>query len=236
MNTIDHEPADTRSMGIVHGALRRDLVRARMVLESGPDRDDRHRRALADHLVWLMDFLHAHHTGEDRGLWPLVRQRNPSAGFLLDRMDADHKRIAPAIDGLARTARSYRTRTQASEQVIAALTALEAVLLPHLAAEELEMMPVVATSITTQEYRDVERRFFVRPKGFSELGIEYHWLADGLDQQRRDLIAGVVPPIPRFVLLHGFDRQYRRYAAALWAGGPAAEVPPLGPADVARGT
>jgi hypothetical protein len=32
-------PADTRMMGVVHSALRRDLVRARLVLESEPPPD-----------------------------------------------------------------------------------------------------------------------------------------------------------------------------------------------------
>ncbi|MGZ5368500.1 MAG: hypothetical protein ACXWXV_04485, partial [Aeromicrobium sp.] len=40
--------------------------------------------------------------------WPLVRAKNPAAGTLLDQMDVDHKRIAPAITTLEEAAQAYR--------------------------------------------------------------------------------------------------------------------------------
>ena len=85
------DPADTRMMGIVHGALRRDLLRIREVVVTEPYPQGRQRRALGEHVVWLMRFLHAHHTSEDEGLWPLVRTRNPAAGELLDALEAEHQ-------------------------------------------------------------------------------------------------------------------------------------------------
>ena len=106
--TTTHEPADTRSMGIVHSALRRDLERTRMVLSAEPYPDAERRRGIAAHVVWMMHFLHIHHTGEDVGLWPLIRAKNPAAVALLDQMDADHRQIAPAITALEDAARTYR--------------------------------------------------------------------------------------------------------------------------------
>ena len=96
------EPADTRMMGIVHSALRRDLVRARLVLAEPTPLTGERRTALADHVRWLMDFLHHHHTNEDDGLFPMVLEKNPAAGELLGVMDADHDRIAPRILELGR--------------------------------------------------------------------------------------------------------------------------------------
>ncbi len=89
-------PADTRMMGIVHGALRRDLERARQVAGTAPYPTGRQREALGRHVVWLMDFLHAHHTGEDEGLWPAVRAKNPAVQPLLASLEADHRQIQPA--------------------------------------------------------------------------------------------------------------------------------------------
>ena len=48
-------PADTRMMGIVHSALRRDLVRLRLVLGTAPAREPRRRTALAEHAIWLTE-------------------------------------------------------------------------------------------------------------------------------------------------------------------------------------
>ena len=84
-------------MGIVHSALRRDLVRARLVLAEPTPLTGERRTALADHVRWLMDFLHHHHTNEDDGLYPLVLEKNPAAGELLGVMNADHDRITPRI-------------------------------------------------------------------------------------------------------------------------------------------
>ena len=227
METDLHAPADTRSMGIVHSALRRDLERTRMVLTEQPYPEGGRRRALASHLFWMMRFLHVHHTGEDVGLWPLVRARNPSAGALLDRMDADHKRIAPAIAALEDAAHAYREDGTARERLLTALAGLADVLLPHLSREELDMMPVVAATLTDAEYRAVEHEQFVKPKSFRELGAEGHWIIDGLPPDGRAVILRVVPAVPRFVLLHGFARSYRRGAARRWGSGSAATLPSL---------
>jgi hypothetical protein len=180
-----HEPADTRSMGIVHSALRRDLERARMVLSTQPHPDGKRRRALAAHVLWMIRFLHVHHTGEDIGLWPLVRTKNPAAGALLDHMDDDHQRIAPAITVLEVAAAAYRDDGSARERLLAALARLNDVLLPHLQREELDVMPVVAATISDAEYRAVEHQHYVKPKSFLELGAEGHWIIDGFRQMTK---------------------------------------------------
>ena len=73
MTTRPDGPADTRMMGIVHEALRRDLRRAHVTLSSGSPPPLRQQQAIARHLTWMMGFLHYHHRSEDEGLYPLVR-------------------------------------------------------------------------------------------------------------------------------------------------------------------
>src|SRR5262245_37563850 len=90
-------PADVRDMGIVHSALRRDLRRLAIVLDSNAPISGERRQALAEHALFMTHFLHAHHTGEDDQLWPAVRKRNHAAAALLDEMESDHRKIAPTI-------------------------------------------------------------------------------------------------------------------------------------------
>jgi hypothetical protein len=225
METTRQAPADTRSMGIVHSALRRDLERTRIVLTDQPHPDGDRRRAISSHLLWMMSFLHMHHTGEDIALWPLVRAKNPAAGPLLDQMDLDHQRIAPAITAVEVAARAYRDDGSARDALLTAVTELTDVLLPHLRREELEMMPVVSATLTDDEYRALEHEQFVAPKGIRELGAEAHWVLDGLPQDGRDVMLHVVPAVPRFILLHAFARGYRRRSALRWGDGPAATLP-----------
>lgn len=227
MASDTHQPADTRSMGIVHSALRRDLERTRLVLTEQHQPDPGRRRAVAEHLEWMMRFLHQHHSGEDAGLWPLIRSQNPSAGPLLDQMELDHHRIAPAVSALEGASRRYGDDETAREELLDALARLADVLLPHLRREELEMMPVVAATLDDAEYRAVEREYFVTPKGLRELGAQAHWVLDGLDADGREVMLSVVPALPRFVLLHALGRGYRRAAARRWGDGPAAHVPSL---------
>ena len=219
--TRSSAPADTRMMAIVHAALQRDLRRARDVLEAAPPAEGHQRRALGEHVVWLMDFLHGHHSGEDEGLWPLVRARNPAAGPLLDSMETDHARIAPAAEAVTLAARDYAmTVSDGPRAVLAdALDRLVEVLCPHLDREVAEAMPVVAATITDREWDAVEQEHFVKNKSMRELGLEGHWLLDDIDPEGYHVVVHTVPAIPRFVLVHGFARAYRRRAAACW--GPA---------------
>jgi hypothetical protein len=212
------EPADTRMMGIVHDALRRDLLRARGAVTAEPYPVGQQRRALGEHVVWLMQFLHAHHTSEDEGLWPLVRERNPTAAELLDSLEADHQRIDPAAQALAAAGRRYADTAadDARTELLTALDDLAAVLFPHLDREVDEAMPVVSASITHADWRAVEQRYNIKPKSLAQLGMEGHWLLDGIDAEGYDVVVHTVPAVPRFILVHGFARAYRRRARAVW--------------------
>lgn len=217
MNTPDGQ-ADTRMMGIVHDALKRDLLRARQVLLASPAPRRRQRVALGNHVTWMLDFLHAHHSAEDAGLWPLVRRRNPAAAELLDSMEADHARIAPAVDVVAAAAREYTNTTGDSARValVEALNGLLEVLVPHLDREVAEAMPVVAASITNRDWDAVEQEYNIKPKTTRQLAMEGHWLLEGIDAEGYDVVVHKVPAALRFVLLHGFGRAYRRQADARW--------------------
>jgi hypothetical protein len=219
------EPADTRMMGIVHGALRRDLLRTRAALTAEPFPRGRQRRALGGHVVWMMEFLHAHHTSEDEGLWPLVRRRNPAAGELLDSLEAEHRLIAPAAAAVT-TAGDRYAATSADEpraELVAAIDELAAVLFPHLDREVEEVMPVVSASITNADWHAVEQEYNIKPKSLAQLGMEGHWLLDGIDAEGYQVVVHTVPALPRFILLHGFARAYRRRARDRWQPGIQAE-------------
>ena len=211
-------PADTRMMGIVHEALKRDLLRTRQVLTGTPSPQGRQRLALGRHVTWMLDFLHAHHSGEDEGLWPLVRRRNPTAAELLDSMEADHARIAPAAEAVAMAARQYTTTTNDPPRIalVETLDSLIDVLIPHLDREVAEAMPVVAVSITNREWDAVEQEYNIKPKSTRELALEGHWLLEGIDAEGYDVVVHKVPAVLRFILLHGFARGYRRQAQARW--------------------
>jgi hemerythrin-like domain-containing protein len=195
MVTDRDKPADTTMMGVVHDALRRDLARLQTVLSATPPPDDDRRLGLADHTDWMMDFLHHHHQGEDDGLWPLVRSRNPQAGELLDAMEADHARVAPGVDRVRTAAQRYREEASddARVEMLTALSTLAEPLLPHLRREEDEAMPVVSATISHAEWRAWEQKHNVKGKSLGTLAAEGHWLMDGLDPRRYETLIHLVP-------------------------------------------
>ena len=209
-------PADTRTMRIVHNALRRDLSRAKQVLTTEAYPHPAQREALAEHLAWMMEFLHHHHSGEDAGLYPLVRERNPAAVALLDEMDADHDAIVPGMDGLVEAAHAYREGDSAREHVVRAIEDLEETLLPHLLREEGEMMPVVAATITWQEWEDWTQTYNVDPKPKRALAHEGLWIMEGQAPEDQELMARLVPPVPRWIILNVLSRGYRKELFRRW--------------------
>jgi hemerythrin-like domain-containing protein len=211
-------PADTRMMGIVHDALRRDLRRLRTALTTLPYPDGDRKQALADHVDWLMTFLHEHHHGEDSGLYPMVRAKNPDAGTLLDQMHTDHELIDPAMTTLRTANKQWRDSSDDSTRaaMITALDDLESVLLPHLEREENEMIPVVAKSITHRDWHTWDQQTNIKPKSMPKLAEEGNWLLDELTGERRDVLLHEVPAIPRYIVMYGFGPGYRRRSARRW--------------------
>jgi hypothetical protein len=169
----------------------------------------------------MMRFLRAHHASEDDGLYPLVRERAAGARDVigvLDRMTHQHEDIETAIAQVevAAAALASDTSDGAAPEATSALDALEAVLLPHLQEEEDDAMPIVSRLITAAEWQAIEREHNLDPKSMSELGFEGHCLIDSASDADRATVLGLVPPIPRFILLHGFARHYRRHVQACW--------------------
>jgi iron-sulfur cluster repair protein YtfE (RIC family) len=227
----DAAPADTTIMGVVHDALRRDLARLSTTLAAGRVRsgDDAKRRAISDHVEWMMDFLHHHHEGEDQGLWPLLFGRAPEARALLERMEADHRRIIPAMEEVMAAAPFYRTggSEQARLGLVEALDNLSQSLLPHLRSEEDEAMPLASAKLTQAEWRAWDRNFNIKGKPFRRLGLEAHWMMDGLDPARYQILVHLVPAPVRVVLVKGFAKRYSTACALRW-GADVAVLPLTG--------
>ena len=208
-------PADTNMMRIVHNALRRDLRRAREALTRDPAPDDRQIRAIAEHLTWMMEFLDAHHRSEDDGLYPVVRERDPSAASLLDDMAHDHEAVSRSIDRLERAVQGS-DQVDTRDSMVQAIDDLSELLLPHFEREERDVMPVVSRAITNAEWQAIEQEHNLDGKSMSQLGKEGHWLIDGATTEDRDRVLGLVSPLPRLALVYGFGPSYRRHQRACW--------------------
>jgi hypothetical protein len=73
------------------------------------------------------------------------------------------------------------------------------------------------------EFLHAHHKYNIKPKSLAQLGMEGHWLLDGIDPEGYQIVVHTVPAVPRFILLHGFARAYRRRAQARWQPGIQAE-------------
>jgi hemerythrin-like domain-containing protein len=211
---------------IFHAALRRDLARVINVLADAKDHAPEQRAALAEQVGLVLDLLHHHHTGEDTGLWPLVRRRAPDLGTQLDTMEAEHASVAGAIVSTRATARQYATTTDplgVGRRLRLALSELSDALLPHLEHEETEVMPRVMRALTNRDWSALSLGELRNWNSLALAGTGLVWMADGLNQTQRTLFNQQVSPIFRWPVDQRYGPAYRRRTALAFgaaSGGP----------------
>ena len=201
---------------VFHAALRRDLERAIDALTDGAQPTPAQRTALADHVNLVLDLLHRHHTGEDTGLWPLVRRRAPDLGAQLDAMEAEHASVAGAIVSTRAAARRYAATTDpppAGHRLRQSLVELGDLLLPHLDHEETEVMPRVMRALTQRDWTGLSRAELRNWGSLALAGTGLVWMADGLKQTERSMLNKQISPLFQWLVDKRYGPAYRRRTA-----------------------
>ena len=81
--------------------------------------------------------MHAHHGLEDALLFPRLREVDPAADPVVDRLEADHRRVSDLLDAVeAAAARLTAQDGDARADVVLTLEELHGHLLEHLDFEE----------------------------------------------------------------------------------------------------
>ena len=144
----------------VHAMIRRDLATVRRLAERvGEDAPAEEVRATARGLqtegpLWKLRvnclsycrFVHGHHGLEDAALFPAVRRAEPALGPAVDRLEADHLRIAGYLDAVEAAAAGLGTADEADhrDRLVETLGELAEHLLAHLAFEEKAIGPTLS--------------------------------------------------------------------------------------------
>jgi hypothetical protein len=88
-------------------------------------------------------FVHSHHRLEDVLLFPTLRAADPSIGPVIDRLEADHRRVSDLLDAVEAAAERLTAGADARADVVLALGELHGHLLEHLDYEERHSGPVM---------------------------------------------------------------------------------------------
>ena len=210
---------DVHDMVVVHRAFRREFGLLPGLVRAVPAGDTARAAVLAAHLRLCLDGLHLHHTGEDAMLWPVLLERATPSADVVHRMEADHERVHQRLEVLRAALGRWETeaRPAVTEEVAAGIESLAAVVLPHLADEEREILPLAARHITQTEWDELGEHGVSRTT-FSQLPILFGAVAEEATPEEMVQILGTVPPPVRFLLRTVFARQYRRYISRVRTG------------------
>ena len=136
---------DTGEMPAVHSFFRRETRLAGGLVRGVREGDTARAAVVDDHLDLLGRALHAHHTGEDELLWPLLLQRVPDElAPVVHLMESQHHGIEEAlrqVDALRPRWRACRGGRRRGTRSPRRSTGLSHHLVEHMDAEEERLLP-----------------------------------------------------------------------------------------------
>jgi hemerythrin-like domain-containing protein len=206
----------TMSMNrVIHGAIRRDLRRFIIALDTFRDGD--HARAAQLATAWnnFDDQVTRHHEGEHEIAWPALEAVGVTR-TLIATMDDEHERLSQALAS-AGAAMATLARTASAADAAAAkgaMTRLQTVAVEHLDHEEAEIEPIYLSKHDDPAIKAMGRRFGrISPP---VAGIFFAWVTDGATPEELSGVKENVPGPVRAVIGGLFGRKYRREVAPVW--------------------
>jgi hemerythrin-like domain-containing protein len=207
-------------MPIIHRIFRRQFAEVRALVQEVQADDAMRVGAVADHLGFLLDGLHMHHTTEDDLIWPKLLDRAGLDAPLVERMEEQHQQIDASVAEVRTVMSAWRSdptpvvSLALADRIGEFLVVLEG----HLDEEEQVVVPLIDRRLTEAEWQEVGKR------AFEKFTPAQRWIATGqmvevATPEEAAMMFGKLPP-PVKVLWHLFGkRKYRRYITSV-RGGP----------------
>jgi hemerythrin-like domain-containing protein len=187
--------ADSRDMFVVHDMFRRQFDAIPGLVREVPSGDAAQVAVVADHVEWMVTFLHAHHEGEDQNVWPRLLERLPGqTDPLIYTMEAQHEGLATALDDLAVKAAHWRMTATAEERDALADAATDLLLRinEHLGMEEREVLPLIDQYLTEKEWKQVGGSG-LKKMSFRQLKVAFGMILDGAAPEQVTIMRDTIP-------------------------------------------
>jgi hemerythrin-like domain-containing protein len=199
-----------------HHGFRRDLMRFENALEAVDSGDRSRVDALCEEWQRFRGTLHGHHEAEDQSLFPNMSNQHPALAATVERLTADHRRIDPLLER-GDLAFATLAETAQAKSVVAELIAL---LDPHLAMEEAEVIPLLR-----------EAKQFPPPANAAEAEMYaqgFAWSSHGVAAEVLEQVYAMLPENLRAMLLAAraeFDARCERVWGSARAGATLTPIP-----------
>jgi hemerythrin-like domain-containing protein len=209
--------ADSRDMIVIHQMFRREFKAIPALVSAVPDGDAAKVAVVADHVTWMVAFLHGHHEGEDELVWPRLLERVPGeTDPLIFTMETQHAGLAKALDDLAARAADWRATPSAPEREAVAGAAAD--LLPriaeHLDMEELKVLSLIDRYLTKKEWDQVGASG-LKKFPFSKLKVSFGMILFQATPDQVQIMRNVIPRVPWMIFSLLGPPAYAKYAQRL---------------------
>jgi hemerythrin-like domain-containing protein len=155
IGTTNEPLANASDMFVVHGVLRREFGLMSPLVLDVPAGDQSRAAVVADHIALVSMFLQIHHSGEDKHIWPLLRQRGAEdIASIVAAMEEEHESIHRKILKVGNAVESWRESAQDERRdaLADAISELVPIVNNHLADEEKRVVPLIEKYVTASEY------------------------------------------------------------------------------------
>jgi hemerythrin-like domain-containing protein len=212
-----HLMADSRDMFVIHQMFRREFDAIPGLVNGVPEGDRAQVEFLADHVTWMVTFLHTHHEGEDLLVWPKLLERGPlEIDPLIETMKAQHAGLAQALDDLRVKAIDWRGTSAVREQATLAGAATE--LLPriaeHLDMEERKVLPLIDTYLSEKEWKEIGGHG-LKAMSFGQLKVAFGMILNEATPEQVQIMRTTIPRLPWTLFSFVGPRAYVKYAGRL---------------------
>jgi hemerythrin-like domain-containing protein len=209
--------ADSRDMIVVHRMFRRQFGAIPALVHGVAAGDLAGAAVVADHVEWMVRFLHSHHEGEDMMVWPRLLERCPAdVDPLIFTMESQHVGLAEALDSLAAGSVEWRRSAAEPEReaLAGAATALLDRIAEHLDLEELKVLSLIDRHLTEKEWKQVGGSGLKTMK-FGQLTVAFGMILDQASPDQVAIMRNTIPSAPWAIFSLLGPRSYARYARRL---------------------
>ncbi len=186
---------DTDDMYAVHGVFRDSLGAAPMLVGGVAPGDAERVALIANYYENILSFLEAHHDGEEKLVFPLLRERCTASAALIDDMAEQHEEAIALLEEARSSLAAWPSGDAAAQKAAAdRLDALCSHLGEHLDDEEKNVLPLAAANLSMEEWGALPGH------GMANFGGDKIWLILGLirermtDEQRAAMLEHLPPP------------------------------------------
>jgi iron-sulfur cluster repair protein YtfE (RIC family) len=152
---VDEPLADARDMFAVHTMFRREFGLMPGLVRAVTAGDKQRTLFVADHVALVSKVLDLHHSGEDKHVWPRLRERGTAEiASIVGVMEEQHGVIHHGLLQVAAAVESWRdsASVQTRDDLAGAVSQFLPAMQEHLALEEERVVPLIEKYITAAEY------------------------------------------------------------------------------------